>query len=258
MDGELEHEDSEVKHDTGRETPEDPYGERMNTSITLTENEKEGVPAELAESDHEESIKATKELPVEENSGNEPSGVNNISTSEHMKVKVSEVNEQPSSHVESVVFEIYSSDDHELHRLHLETPQRETTTPAQEEEEEEEESAADPADREHVSYEEYTQLLQELCEERDKATQRSSQLQMKLSEYLLKKAGDDTQLDKEVQVSEQLQEYEKYISILNELKQQLAAESEAVQQQEEELRLQSQDKLDKVGLIVDIFTYFIS
>lgn len=213
MDGKLEHEENEVTNDTEGKTPED------NSPITVNGNEKEGVPAEMPTSDHEGSMKVTKELPAEA-----------------VDAKMSEVNEQ-----------MDSSDDDGLHRLDLETPQSEPTTPAEEEEEDAEDDDA-PADREDVSYEEHTQLLQELCEERDKATQRSIQLQMKLAEYLRKKPREDAQL--EIQESEQLQVYEKSISILTELKQQLAPETETAQQQAEELRIQSQEKLDEVGRAV--------
>uniref|UniRef100_A0A3Q1J404 CCDC113/CCDC96 coiled-coil domain-containing protein n=1 Tax=Anabas testudineus TaxID=64144 RepID=A0A3Q1J404_ANATE len=226
MDGELEQGENEVKNDTERKTAE------------------EGVPAEILTSDHQEGIKTSEELPVEavtskpgEMDGDELQGEDDITTRSHLEIKLSEVNEQPVSHEESAVFEINSSDDNEHHRLHVEGWQREPTAPAQGEEED-----AGDADGEDVSYEECTNLLQELCEERDKAMQRSGELQMKLAEYLRKKAGDDAL--PEIQESEQV--YEKSISILTELKQQLAAESETVQQQAEELRLQSQEKLDKV------------
>lgn len=219
----MERDENDGTNDTEERTPEDPSNEKHTPPITVNGNEKEGVPAEMLPSDHEESMKVTKELPVEA-----------------VHVKMSEVNQQINSDDDD--------DDDGLHRLHLETPQCEPTISAQEEEEEEEEDAEDddaPADREDVSYEEHMQLLQELCEEREEATQRSIQLQMKVAEYLSKKAGEDAQL--EIQESEQLQVYEKSISILSELKQQLAAETETAQQQAEDLRRQSQEKLDEVG-----------
>ncbi|XP_018529806.1 LOW QUALITY PROTEIN: coiled-coil domain-containing protein 96 [Lates calcarifer] len=260
MDGEPEHEENEVKNETERETPDDSSNEKDNSPVAVDGNEKEGVPAEEGASHHEEenseSMKATGEPHVEavnsdpeENSGDELPGVDNVTTSIDLDVRVNEVNEQSLSQEESVVFEINSNDNDGSPRLHLETPERaQTTSPAQEgeKETEDEEVTAAPAENEDTIYEEYMQLLQELCEEKDKASQHSSQLQMKLAEYLRKKAGDDAQLEREMLVSEQLQEYEKYINILTDVKQQLTADSETAQQQAEELRLQSQEKLDKV------------
>lgn len=255
MDVEPEREEPEVKGDTGT------LGSAHPLTADGNENEKEGVPAEVAESDHDEE-NSTEEAPVEkaatsepeDNGGHEPPGVDDITTSEDLDVKVNEVNGQLMSHDESVVFEINSDDGDGPPRLHLETPERETTSPSVMQEEgdeaEEEEPTAAPADQEDIRYEEHVQLLQELCEGRDQASQRSSQLHMKLAEYFRKKAGDDAQPERETPASEQLQEYEKYINLLTDLKQQLLADSEAAQQQTEELSLQSQEKLDKVGLIV--------
>lgn len=222
----------------------------------ITVNVHEGVPVEMVASDHdEESMKGTEEDPAEEaatsepedNSGNELAAVDNITTSEDLAVKI---NDQ--SHEESVVFEIDSNDDDGPPRLHLETPEREDTSPAREAEDEaeEEEPTAAPADKEDINREEYLQLLQELREERDNASQHSSQLQMKLAEYFRKEAREDGQLEREPPVSEQLQGYEKHINVLTELKQQLTMDSETAQQQAQELSLQCQEKLDKVGLIV--------
>ncbi|KAG7234090.1 hypothetical protein INR49_005929 [Caranx melampygus] len=92
------------------------------------------------------------------------------------------------------------------------------------------------------------QVLQQLCEERDKASQHSIQLQKKLTEYLCKKSRTDTQLQWEGPVSEQMHEYEKCMTMLTEVKQQLTSDLEAAQQREEELRAQSQEKVDKVEL----------
>ncbi|KAM9335619.1 cilia- and flagella-associated protein 184 [Symphorus nematophorus] len=231
--------------------------------VTVNGKEKEGVPAEMVVSDHDEnnseSVKATEKAPdeaaaifePEENSGNEVPGVDNITTTEDL---ADEDTEQPMSHEESVVFEINSNDGDGPPRLHLESPERENISPTEEEEEEEEEAeeeeptaAAAPADKEDINYEEYMLLLQELSAERDKASQHSSQLQKKLAEYFRKKAtGDDTQLERELPVSEQLQEYERNVNILSDLKQQLTTESETAQQQAEELSRLSQEKLDKV------------
>ncbi|TMS02199.1 Coiled-coil domain-containing protein 96 [Larimichthys crocea] len=186
-----------------------------------------------------------------------------LTTSPDLDVEMNEVNEQPASHEESVVFEMNSNDDDGPPSLHLETPERENTSPTQEQEDEAEGEepttapAAAPPDREDVSYQEHMRLLQELREERDKASQRSIQLQTKLAEYFRKRSGDDVQLERELPVSEQLREYEKHMSILSDLKLQISTESEAAQQQEEELSFQAKGKLDKVGVIVAGFCGFM-
>lgn len=259
MDGEPENEENEVKNDTAKVVSADSSNKEDNSPVAVDGNDKEGVPAEMVASGHdEESMKATEEAPVEEaansepeeSSGSELPGMDITITSDDLDVKMNEVSEQPQSHEGSVVFETNSNDEDGPPRLHLETPERENTSPTQEEEDEAEEPTAAPAHIEDINYEEYMQLQQELCEERDKASQHSSLLQMKLADYLRKKAGDDTRLERELPVSEQLQEYEKYINILTDLKQQLTTDSETAQQQAEELSSQSQEKLDKVGLIV--------
>nr|XP_020450545.1 coiled-coil domain-containing protein 96 isoform X2 [Monopterus albus] len=252
MDGEAEYKENEVKN-----TSEASFSEKDNSPLPVNGNKKEGAPAEIAASDLQEenyeSMKATEEPAVEaatselgESSGNEIHGVHN--TGEDLDGKVNELNDQPVSSEKSIVFEINSSNDIGVPRLHLDTAQRENTARAQEEEEadREEDFSPAPLDKEGISYEEYMQLLQELYKERDQAGHHSSQLQTKLAEYLRKKARDEGQLDSKIQVSEQLQEYEKYINILTDLKQQLTTDSETAQQQTEELRLQAQEKLDKV------------
>ncbi|XP_051231275.1 coiled-coil domain-containing protein 96 [Dicentrarchus labrax] len=258
MDGEPENEESEVKNDTDRVVLAETSNEEE-----LTVNSHEGVPAEMAASgddeEHSESLRVTEEAPVEEAAPSEPEenrldelpAVDNITTSEDVDVTMNEVNGQTMSNQESVVFEVNSNEDNGSPRLHLESPERENISPTQEEEDEAEEeeptaAAAAPADKEDINYEEYMKLLQELCEERDKASLHSSQLQMKLAEYFRKKAGDDVELERELPGSEQLQEYERHIHLLTDLKQQLTADSETAQQQAEELSLQSQEKLDKV------------
>lgn len=229
-----------------------------------TVNGPESVPAEIFASDPDEenngSMKAAEEALFveeaatsgpEENSGNELPSMDNI-TSEDLALKIKEDNKQLMSHEESVIFEINSNDDDEHHRLNLDTPERENISPSEVEEDKAEykELTAAPADGDDINYKEYMQLLQELCEERDKASLRSSQLQMKLAEYFHKKAGDDTQLERELPMSEQLHEYEKHIKTLTELKTQLTTDSETAEHQAEELSLQAQEKLDKVGVIV--------
>ncbi|KAM7366008.1 hypothetical protein PAMP_015480 [Pampus punctatissimus] len=256
MEGVVEHEGNEVKNDTERIVSALPTNEEDNASVPAAGHEKEEAVASDHDEDNSDSVKVAEESPVgeafisetEEYSGHDLPAVHHVSTDGDLDVKMNEVGEQPPSHEGSVVFEINSHDDDnddEPPRLRLESPERETTRPAHEEEEEAKQEES-PAEKEDISYEECLQLLQELHDERDKACQHSSQLQMKLAECFRKKAGDDTQLERETPVSEQLHEYEKYISILTDLRQQLATDSESAQQQAEELRLQSQEKLDEV------------
>ncbi|KAM4536893.1 cilia- and flagella-associated protein 184 [Odontesthes bonariensis] len=168
----------------------------------------------------------------------------NDAEKETLEENNSPIDQKTQSHDLSVDFEIGSTDDNEPLGLNPETPKRETPTPAQEEEEE---ATAGAENKEDICCEgSILQLLQELCKQRDEASQQSRQLQMKLAEYLSKRTRDDSQLGREKPVTDQLQEYEKYINILNDLKQQLCADSESAQRQAEELRSQSQDKLEKV------------
>lgn len=257
MDRETEQEDNEVRNDTEREVSNE------EDIAPAAVHGHEGVPAEVGASDQDgetsESMKPTEEALAEEAASSEPeeNSVKELTTSPDLDVEMNEVNEQPASHEESVVFEMNSNDDDGPPSLHLETPERENTSPTQEQEDEAEgeelttaPAAAAPPDREDVSYQEHMRLLQELREERDKASQRSIQLQTKLAEYFRKRSGDDVQLERELPVSEQLREYEKHMSILSDLKLQISTESEAAQQQEEELSFQAKGKLDKVGVIV--------
>ncbi|XP_023126559.2 coiled-coil domain-containing protein 96 [Amphiprion ocellaris] len=233
MDKQPEREENEVKDDTEREE---------DSAIPADRREKED--SEMVASDHE-SRKVTEEEPSvakaatcepEETSGNEL-------LSEDLDVKLNEVTEQLLTQQESVIFE--SSCDDGPARLHLETPERQTTG-AEEQEEEEEEEVSAAEDRENTRYEESRQKLQELIRERDEASQLSSKLQMKLAEYFRKKAGGNAQQERHKPETEQLQEYEKFMNILTDLQRQLTADSESAQQQEEQLRIQSQEKLDKV------------
>ncbi|XP_008283999.1 cilia- and flagella-associated protein 184 [Stegastes partitus] len=249
MDKQPEHEENEVTDDTERETSQE-----HDSSIPSDRNQKED--SEMVTSDHEDKLSKSRQVTEEpsvaeaatsepeESSRNElPGAASSISSCEDLDVRMNKVTEQPLTNKESVVFD---SDDGPA-RLHLETPEKETTRVEQEEEEEaEEEDITAAADREDIRYEEYRQMLQELCKERDEASQRSSKLQMKLAEYFRKKAGDNAQLERQEPATEQLQEYEKYINILTDLQQQLTADSESAQQQAEENRTQSQEKLDKV------------
>ena len=229
--------------------------EENNSPIDVNSNENEDGAAEVVAFSHEEehpafrratdvpSVEETATCEPKENSGKD--GLRGSATSKDLDVKTTDVDQKTLPHDQSVDFEIGSSDDNEPSGFNSEAPERETPTPAQEEEEE-----ATAAAAEDIWCEESVQLLQELCKQRDEASQQSRQLQMKLAEYLSKRTRDDSQLGREKPVTEQLQEYETCINILNDLKQQLYADSESVQRQAEELRSQSQDKLDKVGVCV--------
>ncbi|XP_038124354.1 coiled-coil domain-containing protein 96 [Cyprinodon tularosa] len=131
---------------------------------------------------------------------------------------------------------VLETNEEELLRLNPETPKRES--PAQEEEE----SSAAAS----VQDEDLQQLLQELTAEREEAHQLNKQLQLRLVEYFHNEPIDGGRLQRGRPEEEQLQEYEKNIQILCELKLQLSTASQAAQQEAEELRLQSQEKVDKV------------
>lgn len=250
-----EKEENEVKNETENVVTADSSNQEVISPNIVIGHE--GVPAGILTPD-QESMKVTEEdAPDEEAATSEPeeSGGHelaavSITPTEDSAVKI---NDHAVLHQESVVFEINGDDgDDGPPRLHLETPEGEEKRPTQQEEgcgTEGEEPAAAHAEEEDISHEEHVQLLQELREERDKASRRSSHLQMKLAEYFAKKAGDDGLLERGLPVSEQLQEYEKNINILRELKQQLNTDSATVQQQAEELSLQCQEKQDEVGLI---------
>ncbi|XP_060922677.1 coiled-coil domain-containing protein 96 [Limanda limanda] len=213
MDRGSEQGDHEVKK------PED------NGNLTSSTNGKEGVQAVM-----ESASESGEQIPA----------TDSLTTSKHLQ----EDSEQSVSHE----FDIIDGDGGPT--VHLETSENEGgTRPAQEEEkeaEEEEVAAAspDPTQGEDVISEDEEQLLwRKLCEERDKALKRNSQLQMTLAKYFRKKSRDTVQL--EIPCSGQLQEYGKS-NILTDLKQQLASDLKVAQQEEEKLRLQSQEKSDKV------------
>ncbi|XP_078131829.1 cilia- and flagella-associated protein 184 [Sander vitreus] len=234
MDGETENEVKNV-----RVVPAaDSTNQEDNCAVTAHGNKKEDVQTVMVASDHDEenseSVNTTEEAAVEEAAATSEPEVN---TSKDSDVKTNEVGEQQTSHEESAVFQVNSNDGDGPPSLHLETPEKKNTSPTQAEEEE--------STAEDSSYEDI-QPKQEQCEDRDdpRLGQRHSLLQMKLAEFFQKKAGDDPQLDREIPVSEQ--EYEKCMNLLTELKQQLSTDSETTQQQAEELRLKSQQRLDKV------------
>ncbi|XP_038851661.1 coiled-coil domain-containing protein 96 [Salvelinus namaycush] len=106
-----------------------------------------------------------------------------------------------------------------------------------------------------IDYKEYMNFLYELQAEKDKLSQVNGQLQIKLVEYFRKKTGDDARPEKEKAVSDQEQRYQKYMAIMEDLKWQHRLDSEAAQQQAEELRQQSQEKL---GLLETEWSAFMA
>ncbi|KAG7497552.1 coiled-coil domain-containing protein 96 [Solea senegalensis] len=228
--GRAKDEENEVKIDTQRETKEE--SSNMKDSSLNPEEEEEEITAEVGASHHEvsensESVKVPGVAPTSEraeSSRDDVPSVDDITTGQELD---EEDREQPVSHEEG-------SDRDGPARLHPESP-------AQVEAEEDKSSAT----AEDVTYEETRQLHQELCKEREKSSQLNSQLQVKLADYLHRKARDDPPPERETPVSEQLQEYERHVNVLGEVKQQLAADAETIRQKTEELRLLSQENLDK-------------
>lgn len=190
------------------------------SQLNVSRIKKENVSAEMVFPDHKKELSNNRKLIKEEGATcgpEESSGIKSISEPEQ---SVLETNEE------------------ELLRLNPETPKRES--PAQEEEE----SSAAAS----VQDEDLQQLLEELIAEREEAHQLNKQLQMRLVEYFHNEPIDGGRLQRGRPEEEQLQEYEKNIQILCELKLQLSTASQAAQQEAEELRLQSQEKVDKVGV----------
>lgn len=214
--------DNEVKYDFGASA--DSSNVENTSYISVHGNEREDVPATMAASDHDEENGVAREPPTE-------------ATPEPYEKKGKELNvvhEQAKSQKESVVFEINSHGEDGAPRLPLEALERQNTTL------EEKKAGGEQSCSEDLSSEEC------MCEDRDTTSQRCSLLQGKLAEFFHKKAIDDSQVDVVIQVSKELQEYEKYITILTDLKQQLTTNTETSQKQAEELRFISLEKLDKV------------
>lgn len=218
---------------------------RQQETDPVSENVDGIVPSETAESDSER-VKGSVDAPGEEaiTSGPEDTSGNAVGSTASNK----DVTEQPVSHQESVVFDI-DVDDHDdgTSRLNLETPEREEDGSTRGEEEEEVEQTADSADQGgHASYEEHLRLHQELCEERDEAIAHGAQLQSRLAEHFRRNAPDEGRLERGPLESEQLEGYESHLHLLSEMRRRLGATSESAQQQAEQLRLQCQEKQEKV------------
>ncbi|XP_066537169.1 coiled-coil domain-containing protein 96 [Hoplias malabaricus] len=97
-----------------------------------------------------------------------------------------------------------------------------------------------------VNYEEMLELLQDLQMERDKLSYVNSQLQVKLADYFHKKMGQDLHPERENVINVQQQCYQKYLDMMEGLKWQQLHDLELHQQQEEEQKRQSQEKLEQL------------
>lgn len=159
-----------------------------------------------------------------------------------------DVHEQPSPQQESVVFYLDVNDHQDgTSRLSLETPEREEdgfTPGGGEEEEEEVKQTVPPEDQEdRTIYQEHLRIHQELSQVRDEAVARGAQLQSRLAEHFRKNTPDEG-----LAVLEQPEAYESHLHLLSEQRRQLGEASQAAQQQAEQLRLQCQEKQEKVHL----------
>lgn len=265
MNGETEYkegEEEEVNNGLHCETVE-VLSSLKNSPIPVNENETEEIPGECESNLDQENPGSTSGEPTVDEADFKPTDSSEDcfqpvkgSTNEGLKVNNQEISNQEDS--------VDNNSNNQPAANHSETLQCErSASPAHEaegragEEEEEEEgelAAVDLSPCVDINYEEYMHLLEELLEEKEEVSQRNSQLQVKLAEYLRRKTREDLQLDREIPVSEQQQEYERCMDILSERKQQFAAETEAAQQKTEELRLLSQENLEKV---VSLFTFSV-
>uniref|UniRef100_A0A147AXG9 Cilia and flagella associated protein 184 n=1 Tax=Fundulus heteroclitus TaxID=8078 RepID=A0A147AXG9_FUNHE len=201
----------------------------------VTGAKKEDAFAKIVFSDHEESSGSRK---VQK----EPSVEGAATCGPEQGSGLKSISDQLLPHGHNAAFKTDSSTNGGFLGLNPETPKREN--PGQEEQEDP--AAADP-ENQKAQHEDALQLLRELSAERDEARQLNRQLQIKLAGYFHNGAIDGGRLerDRSGPEGEQLQEYEKCVQILSELKQQLRSASETAQQQAEQLRSQAQEKLDK-------------
>nr|XP_002126679.1 coiled-coil domain-containing protein 96 isoform X2 [Ciona intestinalis] len=94
--------------------------------------------------------------------------------------------------------------------------------------------------------EELLQKYQAALNEREMLNQQNHQLQHKLAEYFRKKKTEETRQEVDKNVTDQEQRYMKYMSNLEELRQQQTAEQEAYNEQLEELKARKAEKHGKV------------
>lgn len=155
-----------------------------------------------------------------------------------------DVHEQSASHQESVVFDLDVDDHNEgTSRLSLETPEREGNGSTRREEEEIKKTVPPEDQCDHASYKEHLRLHQELSKERDQAIAHGGQLQTRLAEHFRRNTPDEGRL-----VLEQPEAYESHLHLLSEMRRELSKDSASAQQQAEQLRLQCQEKQEKVLL----------
>lgn len=210
----------------------------------VSENVDGIVPSEKVELDSD-SVKESTDASGEEKttSGQEETSGNTVGGMTLSK----DVLQQPASHQESVVFNLGANNPDEndgTSRLNLETPEREDNGSPRGEEEEEVEQTVPPTDQDdYASYEEYMRFHQELSEERDEAVAQGTQLQTRLAEHFRRNTPDDDPLELEQPVA-----YESHLHLLSEMRRQLSQALESAQQQVEQLRLQCQEKQEKVRL----------
>lgn len=94
-------------------------------------------------------------------------------------------------------------------------------------------------------------LLHKLQAENEKLNKINQQLQTRIAEYLSKKKGDQhIKLDEDISVQEQ---YDKYIDLIADVKEQQLRYSKLHQQRTEDLHLQSSEKLKQVEQELRIF-----
>nr|CAB3228790.1 coiled-coil domain-containing protein 96 [Phallusia mammillata] len=99
--------------------------------------------------------------------------------------------------------------------------------------------------------EELLQKYQAALHEREQLNQQNYALQHKLAEYFRKKKTEEARQEVDKNVTDQEQRYMKYMSNLEELRQQQAAEQEAYNEQLEELKAR---KMEKHGKVEDEWT----
>ncbi|KAL6118936.1 ccdc96 [Pungitius sinensis] len=198
----------------------------------------------VASDQDEENSESNKGWPVEEETALEPEGnkfqgVDFIKTREALDWKKNGVKEHQMYHEESAVFQSHIINDNGPPKSDRETLEGQNIIFTQEEGYAEEHKSTGPtAATEGTSPEEST-LLQELREDRDKALRQRSLLHVKLAGFFHKKVMDGGHMGTDQLVSEQ--HYKKHMSILTDLKLQVATEPPA-----ERLRLKFQEKLDTV------------
>uniref|UniRef100_H2ZR54 CCDC113/CCDC96 coiled-coil domain-containing protein n=1 Tax=Ciona savignyi TaxID=51511 RepID=H2ZR54_CIOSA len=107
---------------------------------------------------------------------------------------------------------------------------------------EEEEEIMSP----QINREELLQKYQVALNEREQLSHQNHQLQHKLAEYFRKKKTEETRQEVDKNVTDQEQRYFKYMSNLEELRQQQTAEQETYNEQLEELKARKAEKHGKV------------